>query len=278
MSVFSDRSHRWEQVAPLVYRLCGSALSPLTWPMTGLLAGGPGAHVSHGSAATLWGWNGFRPFPVEVQRPKGTNAREADDWLRIHESRRLPSDDLAVLDGITLPTPSRLLIDLSFDHPKARIERWLEWAWSRRQLSSATVLAACERMGRKGVRGVVWLEEMIAERGDEYIPPASGLESRVASILRFEGLGSVERQTDLGDTSWIGRTDLLHRSGVVLEVQSELHHAALAYQRDDQLRFARLREAGFDVVEVWEGEVWSTSRSWVERFRHAIRERKSRVA
>ncbi len=246
--------------------------------MAGLLAGGPGAHVSHGSAATLWGWNGFRPFPVDVQRPKGTNSREADGWLRIHESRRLPAEDLAVLDGITLPTPSRLLIDLSFDHPRARIERWLEWAWSRRQLSSGTVLAACARMGRRGVRGVVWLEEMVAERGEGYIPPASGLESRVNSILRFEGLGSVERQVDLGDASWIGRTDFLHRCGVVLEVQSEQHHAALAYQRDDRLRFARMREAGFDVIEVWEGEVWSTSRTWVERFRNAIRKRKRQAA
>lgn len=270
-----SKSGRWVYQAPMVYRLRGSAESSLTRPMAGVLAAGPGAHVAFGTAALLWGWSGFVGTPIHVQRPKGSNSRSSADWLRIHESRRLPPEDLTILNGIPLPTPSRLLIDLSFKHPRPRIERWLDWAWSRRQLNHATVLASCKRIGSRGVRGVVWLEEMLAERGEHFVAPASGLESRVNSILGDSGLGQVRRQVQAGGTEDIGRVDFLHPAGVVLEVQSEIHHSALSYQRDDALRIRRLEKAGFAVIEAWEGEIWSTSRSWVRRFADAIYARRA---
>ncbi len=44
--------------------------------MAALLIAGPGAHLSHQTAAQLWGWPGFRPPVPIVQRRKSSNRRQ----------------------------------------------------------------------------------------------------------------------------------------------------------------------------------------------------------
>ena len=101
------------------------------------------------------------------------------------------------------------------------------------------------------------MREILDARGDDWIPPASGLESRALLLLDEAGLTGFQRQVDLGHVEWVGRVDFVDmKARVVVEVQSDRHHAALSSRRDDAERFAELEAAGFVVVTVWEDDLW----------------------
>ena len=108
------------------------------------------------------------------------------------------------------------------------------------------------------------------ERGHDYVPPASNLERRFASILAEAGLPSMRRQVDSGGHQWVGRVDFRdERLPLIVEVQSERIHSALTGRNDDAARLAALDAAGFEVVEVKEADVWHDPREVVRRVRGA---------
>ena len=92
-----------------------------------------------------------------------------------------------------------------------------------------------------------------------------------AQVLRQVGI-VVERQVDLGgEESWTGRVDFLVVGlPIIIEVQSELHHAALVDRVADDARRARLEADGFTVVELWDTEVWSHPSVAVARVAAAV--------
>jgi very-short-patch-repair endonuclease len=104
------------------------------------------------------------------------------------------------------------------------------------------------------------------------VPPASGLESRFAQIVADFDLGRFRCQVDLGDDEvWCGRVDFVGEEWpLVVEVQSELYHSSLTDREADARRRQRLQSAGFEVVEVWDTEVWHQRAVVVDRVRKAI--------
>ncbi len=91
-------------------------------------------------------------------------------------------------------------------------------------------------------------------------------------MLEREGIPGFRLQANLGDSRWVARVDFAHEHlPVVLEVQSDHYHTALTDQRRDQVRHNRLRAAGFQVIEIWESDVWFRPERWVGDVRAAIR-------
>jgi very-short-patch-repair endonuclease len=124
----------------------------------------------------------------------------------------------------------------------------------------------------RGRAGTVLMREILEERCFGYVPPASNLESRFATLAERHGIGPFRRQVDLGGEAWIGRVDFLdERCPLVVEVLSEQFHAALVDEASDARRFALLDAAGFAVEPVWDHEVWGDARDAVERIRNAER-------
>jgi hypothetical protein len=114
------------------------------------------------------------------------------------------------------------------------------------------------------------LRQLLDERGPDYIPPASNLESRFDWILERHGLPPMRREVDSGGECWTGRVD---RRAVdiplVVEIQSDTYHSALIDAAADAQRIAALRDAGFVVVEVTDDAVWNTPTQVAERIRAA---------
>lgn len=102
------------------------------------------------------------------------------------------------------------------------------------------------------------MRALLAERGRDYIPPASGLENRVVQILRSAGERPLRRQVNCGsDSGWIARVDFIDAEvPFVLEVQSDRYHSSLLDRRADCERIARLETAGYVVATVTETDVW----------------------
>ncbi len=87
---------------------------------------GPGAVLSHRSAAALQGTRPQSSGPIEVTVPS-TNGRANRDGIRIHRSTSLDPADLTEVDAIPVTTPRRTIADLRrvlpLDHIRAMIRR-----------------------------------------------------------------------------------------------------------------------------------------------------------
>lgn len=263
------RSH-WIDAASGVHRLRGSPDTKWQRAMIAVLQGGPGAVVSHHSAAALWGMPGAQQEPTHITTIRNANSR-GDDRVVLHRARRLAPDHVTALNGLPITRPERVPFDLAnIGVPARRIERVVDRFWTDRLVSGRSLRRVAASLSTRGFRGTVLMRELLSERPNDWIPPASGLEGRVLHLLAQAGHQSIERQVDLGGDEWIGRVDFVdRRHNVVIEVQSERHHAALSSQRDDKQRFARLRDAGFTVIEVWENDVWHRPQVFLEQFSSA---------
>jgi very-short-patch-repair endonuclease len=108
-----------------VYAIGHSGLSIEGLWMAAVLALGPGAAISHVSAAQLWrllpqpraGWTSEHSPVVHVTAPTRAG-RGRRSGLRIHRPKLLDQADVTRRDNIPVTTPSRTLIDLRRTVPR----------------------------------------------------------------------------------------------------------------------------------------------------------------
>lgn len=262
-----------------VFRLDGSPDTLAQRMTAATLDVRPGAVALH-SAAALWNLPGFVAEPIHVlssRRPHRGGAHLG----RVHSTTHWSDDDVTNLDGIALTTPARTLRDLAGRINDELLSRTCDRMLSQRLLRIEQLHELGARLPTKGgTRGVRALRLLVAARPPGFRPAESNLEHRFEAILRDAGDAPFERQVDLGDDSgWVGRVDFLDRRlRIVVEVQSDLHHTGLVDRTRDEVRLARLRRAGWCVVEVTEHEVWHRPRLVVERVRAARAAQRRRLA
>jgi hypothetical protein len=178
----------------------------------------------------------------------------------VHEVRSLPTDLVRTLDGIPVVAPPLALLQLAGmpSMPVGKVARAIDAAWSDRIVSYRSLRALDDVMSTQGRRGLTVLRALVDERGPDDVPPASNLEARFASILERAGRPPMRRQVDTADgEGWIGRVDFRDELlPVIAEIQSERFHRGLTAERADAERMARLRAAGFEVVEVTDVDVF----------------------
>src|SRR4051794_33633266 len=76
------------------------------------LAAGPGAALSHASAAALWEIRPTSATRIDVSVPS-TAGRGRRPGLRIHRAAHLQGEEITVQQGIRVTTIARTLLDLS---------------------------------------------------------------------------------------------------------------------------------------------------------------------
>ncbi len=234
-----------------------------------MLDSAPGAFACGRTAAALWEVAGYQLFPVHVVRGRGVTGRRSSLAV-LHEVKRLLPHHVTVLKDIPVVRPERMVLDLcASEHPR-RAARALDNAWRRRLLSGRSLRTLLGETSVQGRPGLGVLRALLDERGDDYVPPASNLEGRFASIVTQAGLPAMRRQVDSGGDRWIGRVDFCaERLPLIVEIQSETFHTALTDQVDDAQRMAALRAAGFVVIEITEAQVWHQPREVVRLVREA---------
>jgi predicted transcriptional regulator of viral defense system len=89
-----------------VYAVGHRPPSPLATAMAAVLACGPDAALSHGSAAALWRILQRWPAPTHVTAPSQHRLRD----IRVHRSRQI---ETTIHYGIRVTTPARTLVDLA---------------------------------------------------------------------------------------------------------------------------------------------------------------------
>ena len=248
---------RWVEQSDQVITLAGLPPDPLTPLSVAVLDQGGDAVVSHACAGPSWGLESLRRDPVHLLTTSSSTRQTS--LAVVHRVRSFPANWTTWKDGIPIVRPELLALQLFTFCTPERAARLTDRLWSERVLSGRSIERFLEQLGRRGRTGTAGLRAYFDERGRDYTPPASGLESR-ADELFIESRADMRRQVDSGDDEhWTGRVDFRHETlPLVIEIQSEKYHSSLTDRAADAARRERFESAGYVFLEITDTMIWSS--------------------
>ncbi len=238
---------------------------PRTRAMAAVLASGPGAVLSHLSAAALWG---LRPSPgKEDAEPSdvlvpGSGRRRPG--IRVHRVARLPARERTVLDGVPITTPARTLVDVAALLGARELEAAVARA-ERDGLVTREELAALVDRGRRRA-GSVALRAVLDAQGGPALT-RSAAEERLLALVRQAGLPAPEANVSIGRYE----VDFLWRpAGLAVEVDGFRYHASRAAFEGDRRKDAQLLAAGIAVLRLSWRQITAEPLATVARLAQAL--------
>jgi very-short-patch-repair endonuclease len=163
------------------YAVGGRPPSPWEQAVAVALLAGPGATLSHYTAAAIHGMPvGLADDAVEltVELPRAP----CFEGVRIHRVRGLGSSDVIKVKGIRVTTPARTLVDLAGRLAPDYLARVLDEGRIRRLWTPAELAATADRAGSRGRGRNSSLRELIRRQDDVQIE--SMLEARIIRALQ----------------------------------------------------------------------------------------------
>lgn len=229
----------------LLGHLCGKLEPRWAREMAAVLACGPGAVVSHRSAARLWELVLPRgPATREVEVMVRSLARRRRPGIRTRRTRTLVPNEVSQLHGIPVTTPDRTLRDLSTVLASRDLNRAAARA-ERRDLITADQLATL--MARqKGRHGAPLLRAAMGAGGGPTLT-RSEAEERFLELVRSGRLPVPEVNVVVRghEVDFLWRTERL-----AVEVDGFGFHASRRAFENDRRRDAELAAAGVHVIRV----------------------------
>jgi hypothetical protein len=213
--------------------------------MAAVLAHGPGAVLSHRSAAALWELRPSARVEVTAER-----SRVGLAGIVVHRARTLDPRDAAIRDGIPVTAVARTLLDLAEVLRPRQLERAVDEAERLRMFDLNAIQSLCRRSpGRHGLRPLIAL---LGETFDA--PPAtkSELERMFFGLCRDGGLPLPVAN------AWVAGVEVdAHWPGTDLVVELDgyaFHRTRGAFERD-HARDLRLQLAGYRVLRLTYGQL-----------------------
>ena len=210
--------------------------------MAAVLAGGPGAALSHRSAAACWDLLGDSPARPDVTT---AGSRRGVAGIRLHRSRSLDARDTTMHRGIAITSLARTLLDLATVAPRHRLERALAQAERMRLYDHRAITELLVRAN--GHRGRATLAQATSR---EPQLTRSDLEARFLHIVRDAGLPEPLTNFSLAapdhprlevDLYWPAHRLIVELDGY------ETHGTRRAFE-SDRRRDAALQAAGYRVL------------------------------
>src|SRR4051794_23308870 len=152
--------------------------------MAAVLACGPGALLSHGSAASLWGLRRSARARIDVISTGQRGAKRAA--IDAHSGATLHPAEATVHDGIPCTTVARTLVDLADVLDRRGLERACEQAEMLRLFDADALADVLSRAG--GRRGAARLSAIVAELRPGATLTRSELEERFLALCRSAGV------------------------------------------------------------------------------------------
>lgn len=215
--------------------------------MAAVLAGGPGAVLSHRSAAALWGMRPTAAGRAEVTAPTRIRSTRA---LHSHYAYLSP-DEVTLRDGIPVTTPPRTLLDLAAVVPRHQLERAFREAEFRRLTDHLSVDTLLTRNPHR--RGSVAVRAILADRAIGLSVTRSELEDRFLSFVaafRLPRPSAVNALVELEHGMQVEADCIWRREGVIVELDGHASHATATGFERDRARDRSLQAAGWRVIRV----------------------------
>jgi very-short-patch-repair endonuclease/predicted transcriptional regulator of viral defense system len=207
--------------------------------MAAVLAAGPGAALSHASAAALWEIRASNATRTDVSIPRASG-RAKRTRLRIHRAGALECDETTTHHGIPVTTPARTLLDLASSLPRRALERALDEAeilelFDLRQLTNMID-------AHRGQRGAGALAAALGDHRAGTTVTRSALEEAFLALCAAHAL---ERPQTNVRVCGLEVDFLFAAQRLVVEADSwRFHRTRRAFERDRQ-RDAILARAGY---------------------------------
>jgi very-short-patch-repair endonuclease len=203
-----------------------------------VLACGPGAVLSHGSAAALWDLRRRDASVIDVSVPTAGGRSRAG--LRIHRVPSLQADDGDVHRGIPVTSPARTILDLA----AILDERGLERALDRAELLELTDYPTLDALARSrpGHHGAGKLTRALQSHHAGTTLTKSELEELFLALCRRHGLPRPLVNT------WVEGKEvdfLFAEHRLIVETDSWTHHRSREAFETDRARDALLARAGY---------------------------------
>jgi predicted transcriptional regulator of viral defense system len=218
-----------------VYRLAAYPFGPDQRLMIATRIGGV---VSHGTAAQLWGFDGFDESTTHLTVPHGFRV-SAPGWVRVHETRRSLVGLTATRRGVSVTNPLRTALDLA-GRPSgdAQYQRFLDHCVAQRLLTLRSLEKFAWERGAN-VRGIGRLRALLTD----LCQIDSVAEAELVEILVAAGIDRPITQFELRDGfRFVARLDLAWPAQrVALEIDGYRYHA-------DARSFVSDRERGNRIV------------------------------
>jgi hypothetical protein len=241
------RRGRLVHPAPNVYVVAGS---PDSWEQRVRIAVGSSAGwASHRTAGALWRLDGFPRRQVEVVVPYGLRRRRSG-WV-VHETRTMHAVDLDEVGGIRCTSIARTILDaIAVVHPFV-VGLALDHACRRLPGMLDVVVQRHLELPRRGRRGSRIMSEMLDERLGRGRFVDSGFESKAVGVVRSIGLPEPVLQHTVRDGEFVAHLDLAWPPIMwAVECDSLAHHSGKRAHEWDRQRRRRLKQLGWDVVEI----------------------------
>jgi hypothetical protein len=254
------RAGRLHVVYRGVYAVGHRALRVEARRLAAVLACGPGAVLSHRSAAAHWGLLGTDQERIDVTAPA---TRHGVPGIRLHRSRSLDEKDTTSHEGIPITTIARTLLDLAATTRADQLERALAQAMHLRLYDQRAIDDVIARSN--GHRGTAILTRATARepkrtRGD--------WEARMLRLVRGaalpepicnEPLHAPDHGECKPDFYWPAHN-------LIVETDGWESHGTLAAFRSDRAKDAALTAAGYRVVRF----TWDTHDATIVRRLRAL--------
>jgi very-short-patch-repair endonuclease len=242
--------------------LVGVVVPPLGVEMAAVLAGGPGAVLSHLSAAAVWGIHGEIGGEPHIT-VAGANPPRIEG-VTGHRVRRLDPADITVRANLPITTPARTIVDAAGEVGVRALARMLEEAEVLRLARPEDVRAALARAPRR--RGAGALADLV-ERDAAPALTRSEAEAALLDLLRAAGIPPTAVNARVGPYE----VDFLWRpQRLIAEVDGYAFHAGRAAFERDRLRDAELAAAGWRVLRVTWRQIAETPEAVVARIAAAL--------
>jgi Protein of unknown function (DUF559)/Transcriptional regulator, AbiEi antitoxin len=238
-----------------VYSVGHSVVGPTGLRWAAVLASGPGAVLSHASAAAAWEIVRSAARTVDVLVALG--GRKPQPGIRLHRTRAIEDDEATALHGLPITTPPRTLLDLAAAGlNRTRLELAVDRAEQQRLLDFAELHVLLARY--PGRAGTPSLEAVLASYSDP-LDVRSELEALVLELCDTHGLPrplvNCVVEGSVRDFCWPSRR-------LVVEADSYAWHRSPSALNADRERDVELTLAGWHVLRFTYAHV-TRRRAWV---------------
>jgi very-short-patch-repair endonuclease len=239
------QTSRLHQLHRGVYAVGHRVLSQEARWMAAVLFVGPGAVLSHRSAAALWRIRGATRGAIEVTTSRKSRSRGG---IRRHFAV-LPADEATIERGIPVTTTPRTIFDLAATSTVDVVEHSLresEYLRLHDTLSLPDLLARYPR--HRGARN---LRISLARRAETPGRSRGWLEERFLPFLREQRLPPprLNAWVEAGE-KWFEVDCFWPDSRAIVELDGFAAHGTRIAFREDRARDRRLRVAGYGVIRI----------------------------
>ena len=243
-----------------VYAIGGAALPREGRHLAAVLACGPGAVLSHTSAAVHWGLLTYDAPSPEVTAPA---SKAGAPGIRLHRARSLDARDTTTHRGIPITTLAKTFLDLAASSPENHLEHAIGQAMRNHIYDHRAITDVLSR--HHGRRGTKALRQATVDpaftRGD--------IERRFRRLCRRAGLPRPLTNVSVADAdNHPHEVDFYFPShGLVVETDGWRDHGTrIAFERD-RAKDAALVAAGYIVLRFTKRQIAEDPNTVADRVR-----------